>query len=248
MAIFPKLVFEPILQVDDKSRLDATTSFVSTDDTGITSITIDPEVGVTTPIDVTSNKYLEWAYSSNGTKTVQVSVTGSTGTDTRDYTIEVMTAEEDCLFSNDQMLVTHEGEILKYVKKGRTSFIDKHREAQRAIIEYLDEAKIWKNNTGSDSDQYVDDVPQPYTKADICALQGDDFEQFERWSTFMVLENIFRDLSKQVDDIFDRKSNQYRLKKNKSKDRGVLRLDKEGNGEIGPTDFVSLDTCSFEKL
>ncbi len=146
------------------------------------------------------------------------------------------------------MLLAHEGEILKYVRKGRNSWLDKHREAQEAIIEYLDEAKIWKKNTGDELDQYARSVPMPYTKEDICALTGDDFEQFQRWSKFMVLEMIFCDLQKQTDDVFAQKAEKYRELMERAKNRGCLRLDKDGDGSIEFEDFQAMDTGMLSKL
>lgn len=241
MAVFPKLHNEATVQVEDKTRLDATPSFVSADDTGITQVRIDPETGVAGFIDVTSKKYLDWAYDTNGTKTITVEVTGSTGTNTKTFDVEVLTAAEDCLFSDDSMLLPYEGEILKYVRKGRCSWLDKHRAAQERIIEFLDEKKIWKPCDDNDADQYAG-VPVPYTKADICALTGDDFEQFKDWSKFMVLEMIYSDLSKQVDDIFARKAESYRGMKDAAAHRGCLRLDKDGDGEIECGDFEDLQS------
>ena len=141
MAIFPVLVAENKLQQYDKTRLDGTKSFISTGEASVTLIEIEPEdgEGFTT---VTSDKYLDWAYETTGSKVVTLRVTTDGSPSTRTKTITVVSEADDKLFSKDDELVPHEPDIMNYVPDGRASFINIHRLAQDRIITYLDEKRI----------------------------------------------------------------------------------------------------------
>jgi len=216
MAIFPNLVFEKVVQVDDKTRLNAGASFVSESSPAITKIEIDPhDEGWVT---VTSKGYLDWSYSSAGAKApkVRITVVGG-GEQVKTYALTVKTAAEDNLFSNDEDLQNHEPDILKWVKDGRSSYLDLHRRAQELILDtlyrlgYTDRQR---NRLG------------PEAVVDILEVK--------EWSTFMVLYLIFNGLSNAVDDVFMKKSELY---KNKAKARmtsATLKLDLNGDGELSP--------------
>jgi hypothetical protein len=210
--IFGHLELEAILQINDKTRLDAIKSYVSTDEAAITLMEIQPE-GSGSFIDVTSDKYLDWQYSTDGTKTITLRITtdGSPETFTKD--IEVLSVADDALFSGDAELVPHEPEIMNWTRDGRNSFLDIHRLAQDRILTYLDEQRIHDSNGDK------------LTKAAIV-----DIEEVNDWSKFMVLMFIFEGLSNQVDDIFDRKAMKYREDMVNARNRGILRFDSDGDG------------------
>lgn len=72
--IFPVLKLEDVVQVNDQTRLDATKSYKTPDEAAITLVEIEPELEAGF-IDVTSSKYLDYQYSSDGDKDVTVRIT-----------------------------------------------------------------------------------------------------------------------------------------------------------------------------
>lgn len=221
--LFPKLRIEKKVQVDDKTRLDASISYAQ--DEAITLLEISPDNGVTF-YDRTSNGSLDWQFDSDGTFNVIVRITGDvTGPVTYQKTILVVTESEDNLFSDDQMLVDHEDDILNYVRKGRDSFIDKHRTSQGIILNDLDKSGIWKDDNSR------------YTASDIT-----DIQEFKEWSKFLTLKIIFESISNAVDDIFSEKANRYRSMEVEAKKRAYLRLDSDGDGQVDNTEIRNIFT------
>jgi len=213
MAIFPNLELEATVQENDKTRLDGTKTFVTSDEAAITLVEIEP-VAANGFIDVTANQYLDWAYSTDGTATVQIRVTTDGSPVTISKTIEVVTAVDDKLFSSDADLTGHEPDILKWVRNGRSSFLDAHRAAQDRIIGWLDEHRI-HDTTGA-----------RLTKADVI-----DTEEVADWSKFLTLQLIFEGLSNAVDDLFSIKASRYAHRVEGVRNRAVLRLDRNNDGE-----------------
>ena len=129
--IFQQLIIESILQVNDPTRFDARQTFASPDAGAITKIEISPDNGANY-YDVTNsdpdNWFLDWSYDSVGEKTVKVRIESENDpVSEKDFTIEVITADEDCLFSSDADLFKFEPEIYCFLKRGRKSFLDVHR-------------------------------------------------------------------------------------------------------------------------
>lgn len=211
--IFPKLSLENILQVDDKTRLDGTKSFITVDEAAITLVEIEPEAAAGF-IDVTSNSYLDWSYATDGTKTVSLRITTDAAPITVTKDIEVITEVDDRLFSSDEDLLPHEDDILRFVRPGRSSFLDKHRAAQELIVDWLDHNRI-----------FADDGSK-LTKTAIFNV-----EEVRQWSKFLTLAIIFESLSNATDDIFFDKAMRYKELAKKASNRGALRLDKDGDGE-----------------
>ena len=213
--IFPNIRTERIVQVNDKTRLDASRSFANETDE-ITQVEISTDEGVTY-VDVTGNDYLDWQFSSAGVVNIYVRING---TDTETTGLLVISEEEDNLFSNDSQLVEHEDDILNYVRSGRNSFIDKHRLAQQMILNELDKSGTWKKDN------------ERYTADDIT-----DIQEFSEWSKMLTLQLIFESLSNAIGDIYNDKANRYRGMATSAKDRACLRLDPDGDGE---TEIVSV--------
>lgn len=223
MAIFPNLELEATVQVNDKTRLNGNKTFISPDEEAITLVEIEP---VTSGgfIDVTSSKYLDWSYSTDGTVTVTVRVTTDGAPVTFSKTIEVVTEVDDKLFSTDAELVPHEPNILSFVRSGRNSFLDIHRMAQDRILTYLDEKRIW------------DTEGNRLTKAAIT-----DLEEVNDWSKFLTLRLIFEGISNSVGDIFDQKAEKYKVMEHVARNRATLRLDLDGDTD---TDDSKVDIYS----
>lgn len=222
--IFPVIKLEDIVQVGDQTRLDARKSYTTPDEASITLIEIEPDTALGF-LDITSSQYLDYQYSTDGTKTISLRVTTDGSPETVTKTLEITTEADDKLFSSDEELTSHEPDILEYVRAGRNSFLNVHRTAQDRILTWLDEKRI----TDTNGDRL--------TKANII-----DIEEVNDWSKFMVLRMIFEGLSNSIDDIFSAKSQRYRELEAIARNRSQLRLDKDGDGE---TDSVAYDTRSF---
>ena len=205
--IFIVVKREELLQVDDKTRIDVEGTF--SEDEAITKIEISPFIG-SQFYDVTTNKYLDWQYDSAEQKLVTVRVNG--------YkegfrTINVITAEDDRLFSSDADLLESEPDVLGFVVKGRSSFLNTHREAQKRILQRLEEKQIF------------DSSGDKLTKEAIIQL-----DEVRDWSKYYALEIIYYGLSNAVGDIFQLKGDQYRLLRERAENRSFIRLDINGDG------------------
>lgn len=230
MALFPNLELEAIVQVDDKTRLDATKTFASKDGPAITQVEIKPEASGTY-IDVTGTKqtdwFTDWQYSSAGTKTVSIRVNG---TDVVTKTLSVVTEVADALFAADSDLISEEPDVLKYVKKGRNSFKDIHREVQTSIVKLLnDKGYLFSDGTKITKDAIVDKT------------------EVREWAKYLALHLIYNAQSNVLDDIFARKSALYDSKAKLAAQTTVLRLDlnKDGIGDIN--EGVTLGTAIMSR-
>lgn len=217
--IFPVLELESVVQVNDRTRLDAGKTYISPDEAAITLVEIQPAASEAF-IDVTSNRYLDWQYSTDGTAAVVVRVTtdGSPTTFTKD--LSVLSVADDKLFSADSELLPYEPNILDYVREGRNSFLDIHRASQDRILKWLDENRYW-NKQG-----------EPLTKEDIINL-----DEVNDWSKFMTLRYIFEGLSNATDDIFHQKSLRYKDLELQARDRARFRVDINGDGDVDNNEF-----------
>lgn len=210
MALFPVLQNETIVQVGDKTRLDARKSFANGGDS-ITLLEIDAGDGAGF-IDVTATKYLDTSYSTDADKIIEVRLNS---TEVGTFGIHVITEEDDNLFSEDYDLELHEPDILRYVRDGRNTYKDIHRRVQTLLIDWLDENRFWKNNQDR------------YTKDDLV-----DIQDFKESSIYWVLNLIFEGLSDKVDDKWSQKALMYKGKAFEARSRGTLRLDANGDGTI----------------
>jgi len=226
-VIFPSLELEGIVQVFDRTRLNASKSFITPDEAIISLIRIKPEASGTF-ITVTSNKYLDWEYATDGIKVVTVEVTTDGVAVTKDFTLTIITKENDNLWSEDASLVDHEDDITKYIRSGRNSYLDKHRMAQERILAYLDERRIWDSNGDR------------LTKSSIT-----DIQEVKEWSKFEVLSMIMTSLSNAVDDIFSSRAEKYTELRNQARNRAALRFDSDNDGE---TDAVAYDMISHSMV
>lgn len=219
MPIFPNLEIEPTVQVNDRTRLDASKSFATQDIGAVTKVEIDPGTGTfidvtpTTPTD-SSLWYLDYQWGTAGTKTVQARITaGSTAVVSS--TVAVVTEAADYLFSNDAEMSTHEPDILKWVKAGRNTFKDVHRAVQTEILDYLDEKG------------YVKIDKSKFVKTDLV-----DVTEVRQWAKFMAMRIIFEGIQNADDDIFEKKADHYEEKEIYHRNRAVLRIDTDGDGVV----------------
>lgn len=228
--VFPSLTIENVIQVDDKLRIDASLSFSNNGET-ITDVLIQPEASESFISVYNTNEdkwYLDWAYELDGTKDVVVRVVGDTNTKDKTYQIDVLSEDDDALFSNDADLYGYEPTIKDDLPKGKNSFKFVHRKAQELILDYLNEQRIWKQDGSR------------YLKQDVVdATDSEVKNQFKRWSTLQTLLIIFESNQVSVDDIFQEKMLHYTRLMNQSKATSALRLDSNNDGELEIRDIRS---------
>lgn len=136
--MFPILEIENIVQIGDKTRLDGSKSYGAE----FTKIEIAPN-GVDF-IECSDDKYLDWQFDTPGTKEIVLRVTSESGNKEVLKEILVVSSEVDALYSTDEDFKGVESEIFRYLRKGRSSFLDKHREAKRQIVQALKNENLIK--------------------------------------------------------------------------------------------------------
>ena len=156
----------------------------------------------------------------------KITVTVSTGgsNPVSDYVvIRVMHALSDRLWSTDQQLKSHEPDILKWVQAGRSSYKNTHRLAQEDIL-------AWFDRNG-----FVDTYGNKFTKTSF-----PDGAELAEWSKFVTLRLIMDGVSNQIDDVFFRKARQYESLEKAARDRAILRLDLNKDGEVGVAEEINV--------
>ncbi len=224
--IYPVLSTEEIVAVGDKTRLDATASYLSGTSDSITKVEIQAE-SAGTWYDVTADKYLDWAYATDGDKVPSVRVTSTTAGPTAVVgAISVLTVAADLLYSSDQKLKAHENGILKYLPEGRATFKHQHRRAQTLMLDWLAR------------EGYTDRLNERLTKSALVVN-----EDVEGWATFMCLRLIMEDASNAIDDVFSEKAKRYKGLEVEARTRATLRLDLDGDGDSDPNQVESVKTA-----
>jgi hypothetical protein len=214
--IFPILKSDSVVQVSDKIRFDASSSFVN--GAPVTLYEIDPGTGF---IDVTADKTLDWAYDLEGDKTVTLRLARGMDVETVTKTVTVLTQAQDRLFSSDKDLVAHEANVYDYLPKGFSSFNHVHRSAQQLILDSLSQRG------------YYTDSGVPLTKNDLFNV-----EEVKQWSKFLVLSMIFSNAQNEVGDFFAQKSQTYKELSERSAARAFITLDPNQSGT--PEQVISL--------
>jgi len=227
MAVFPILKSEPVVQVGDKIRLLATQSFATPDNDVIVKVEIRPSA-LEDFIEVTGQSYLDWyldwVYLTDTAKLATVKIT--TADDPLSMSpvfteheltqeVKVLTAATDYLFSTDSDLRAKEHDIEKWIPDGYSSWNHVHRQAQKNILDWLDELRIFRTDGTR------------FQAADIVQK-----EQVRRLSIYMVLRMIFSSISNQVGDVFDAKRVQYQELEFQAKLKNNLLLDFTGLGDV----------------
>lgn len=231
MAIFGNLEIESLVQENDKTRLSAIKSFVSKDEAAITLVRIKPSASDSF-IDVTGSDsedwFLDWEYGSEATATVELEITTDGAPSTFTKTIDVISEANDLLFSQDSDLIENEDDIMDYLRKGRNSFKDKHRQSQKRIIDTLDRKKIF-NEEG-----------KRLEKEDIFGR-----DEVKQWSTYLTLHIIYKSLIIEPGDNFDSQQSYYANLAAAGESSSVLRFDFDQDGE---QDFSSINLGSGSLL
>lgn len=223
--IFPNLELEPVVQVNDRTRLNASKSFVTQNEQAITLVQIKPSA-TGSFITVTDDMYLDWQYPASGSYVVTARVTASGASAEVTGSISIVTVASDSLFSTDSDLRLHESDILKWVEGGRNSFLNIHRRAQKLILEQLRR------------EGYVDVNGDPFTKTAFV-----DVEEVKQWATMWTLQLIFEALSNATDDIFHQKAVRYSTLRQQWEGSALLRLDTDGDGIVDNDEGIDTDTA-----
>ena len=223
--IFAHIEVESVLQINDKTRLNASKSFSNTVGE-ITLIEIQPS-GSESFFDVTNTGYLDWSYSTDGDHIATVRINS---TELQSRTISALSVADDNLFSNDSDIVAYEPDLLKWVQVGRNSFLDKHRAAQKEILNELDSNQIWKRDGSR------------YEASDIINIQ-----EFKEWSKYEALRIIFDGISNAIDDVFKDKANKYAGLAVSAKKRATLRLDYNDDGTIDANEKTNIFTGELRR-
>lgn len=233
--IAPIIEIESVVQVADKTRLDVSKSFVSKNEPVITNVEVEPEAGVgfiTVFSADAKNWFLDWMYSgASRTAVVTCRITNSGGTMTTSKSMSIVTAADDKLFSADSDLTGLESDILKYVKKGRGSFLDVHRMAQKKIVEWMDEAGLRNED-----------------RTKVTKNQLLDLTEVQPWSRDLTLSLIFMSISNQVDDVFMKKSEHYATQAKDRSNRAVLAWDGDKSGAVdAETESATMQSVVMER-
>ena len=213
MAIFAILKTEKVVQVGDRTRLDASGSFVTGID-AITKVEIKPSESddfISVALDVL---YLDWAYPDAGDVVASVRVT--TGIDDDEAfgvgaaELQIISAEEDMLFSDDSDIYAEEPTANSILPEGRASFLHVHREAQKQIM-----AAISKRDT---SGAWIE--PSSIL----------DKREIRDWSKYLSLQIIYQGSINEPDDVYSVKAETYRQRAEAEAARGYIVLDLDNDG------------------
>lgn len=185
LAIFAVLQTDHVVQVGDKTRLDASSSFASPV-AAITKFEIKPTAEGEF-IEVSPDQpWLDWIYTEAGQLTPSVRVTtgdGETAATGLGMTeITVLTEEDDRLFSSDSDLKGVVPLIYRYLPDGRASFKYAHRASQEIILDRINR----RVKSGA------------WLSAEAVA----NIEQVRQWSKYLTLASIYAAAQIAKDDFF----------------------------------------------
>lgn len=232
MSIHPNLKLEDTLQVGDKTRLDGRQSFVTVDEADVTLVEIEVESGAgfidITPSTATDNTqyYYDYAYSGVSRTvdvTLRITTDGSPVSITK--SMEIVTEEDDNLFSNDQDILPYEPELRRFFPEGKNSYLSFHRKVRDLILDWINEMGFRSND-----------------QSKITADQFLDLNEVRKWSENWTLWLIFQDLSNSNDDKFQVKSEMYKSRTLESQNRTRLALDLDKDGDIDTGEFLLMDS------
>lgn len=218
MAIFPSLILEPTVQLNDKTRLDATKSFVSKDEAAVTLVRIKPlAAGSFITVTGTSSKdwYLDWQYSAAATNTVTVEITTDGSPTTYSATIDSITSTTDALWASDADLIAYESDIMKWVPAGRNSYLNIHRKAQKLIVDWFAQKRILQD----DGTRFVASEISPTNEIKLLSI-------------YWALQLIFEGISNKPDDVFAAKAKYYNGLVLELKNSGQIEADFDGSGTV----------------
>jgi hypothetical protein len=214
LAIFAVLQTDHVVQVGDKTRLDASSSFVSPA-AEITKLEIKPS-GDDDFIECAPGAlYLDWVYQEAGSVEAQVRVTigegedATTATGQADFT--VLSEDDDRLFSSDADLKGVVPSIYNLLPDGRASFKYAHRAAQEIILDRINrrvKANDW-----------------------ISAAAVAKVFQVQQWSKYLTLSLIYGAAQIAKDDLFLQEHARFANSATKYENDAYIELKLDGSTE-----------------
>ena len=228
--IFPELKHDSVVQLADMFRLDASKTFVTPDEGEITNIQIsfDQIDYINIFVELEPEKwFLDYAFDSVGEKDIYLKVTTESGDSEKQFTLNVITEEEDALFSKDERLFSLENEFQYNIPKGRNSYKYAHREAQKQIVRYLDGEGVRKEDGSR------------FEKED---LVGNEY--ISEWSTYLTMILVLEDNRILSDDVYKEKRKHYNTLLIDAKKNAPIRLDFNQDEEVEPDEIKNVQ-CKF---
>lgn len=206
---------DSVVRVDDLFRIDLSTSKTS-DGTEFDKIEL--KIGVADPVSIfdpeTSklNKFIDWQFDSEGEKSIDFIFTH--GDDERTVTklINAITADQDILLSNDEMLNKLEPDIYDLLPAGRSSFLYVHRMAREKILRELIEAEH-----------------------EVTIEMFLEIEESSYWSRYMALAFIFESNITSGSDIHVKKRDKYLGLMASAKSDSIISIDDDEDGVADET-------------
>lgn len=222
MSIFGNLLFDDTVQVAEKVRLDASTSFVTQDEAAVSLVRIEPEAGngyiTVSGVSVSQKDWvLDWGYATDGAKVISLEITTDGAPVVTTYNLTVLTVVDDALFAGDQDLKKFEPDIMKWLPSGKSTWNFIHRKVQEKILTEIYKLRIFaKDGTKLEKTEVID-------KAEV-----------REWATFAALAIIFKGIQNATDDVFGQKAIDYTNKANQfmQYSLNVLALDYDKDGTI----------------
>lgn len=211
-----------ILRIGEKFRIDLTGSVQTpAPDAQITDLELECEAGGSTYVLPEANQsqwFLDFAYTSIGTKTITATATlDDLSTVTATINVGVVIAADDIFFSSDEKLLELETDIISYLDSSKNNYNYIHRTVTTQIVN-------WLMITGKKKSEGV-----YFQAADLLVVQ-----EVAELARFWALYLIFWNLSNKLDDHFKAKADSYLKKVENQKSVVSLTLNtSEQSGQIG---------------
>lgn len=214
---------ESVVRVGDKIRLDASgTTYISlTPSVTISSVTIKPE-DIAPVFDVTGNPVnkknwvLDYFYSTDGVKTVTVTVTLSDSSiHSKSFAVTAISQADDKLLVDDDDLRAMDFELMRFIPDGYSSWRHVHRRSTREVIDFINSMRLSKVN----GDPLTFDELKDSRLAKDFALKSS-------------LALIYQQLSNKPDDKFYQRYLDAKKTLEAYKSRADWAFDFDGNGQI----------------
>lgn len=236
MAIFGIIECDLVVQENEKIKIDCSKSFITQDEDPVTMVEIEPYSGsgfinvTPTPANAVASYYLDYIYSSAGSKVISLRITTDGAPVTVTKTITVITALVDSLFSSDNDLRAIEVDIMKWLPKGKSTWNFVHRKVQEKILTELYKSQIMANNN-----------------VKLTATEVIDKAEVREWATYLALSIIFYSISNSVDDIFVRKAMAYGKQASEymNYSMNVLALDYNKDGNLTSAEKLDFRSASM---
>jgi len=128
------------------------------------------------------------------------------------------------IFSDDQDIKGIYPAVTNYLMTGESTFILRHESARDDIVQSIRNDGHAKLTLGDGTIENIE--PWDFLQ----------YEEVRRWSTYLVMENIFSSLQSTEDGMYAQKAEEYRSKAAEAKQLFFLSLDKDDDGTLDETE------------